>query len=108
MFAAAALGIIDQFIYSQPADLVIISFIRFLTMINISLFLMIAGETFPFKLRAAGVGIPFVLSNAGSTAAPFLVTLAYNVNMKTVFIGGILIGIGGIATFFIRETLVNA
>lgn len=107
LFTTAALGIVDQFISSQPADLVIISLIRFLTLMNISLFLMMAGETFPFELRTAGMGIPYVFSNAGSMVAPFLISLAYAVNMKTVFIGGILIGIGGIGMFFTKESKID-
>ena len=47
------------------------------------------------------------MSNLGNMAAPFLVTVAGELRVKAVFIGGIICIVGGLSMLFVKETKVK-
>lgn len=65
---------------------------------------MIGVETFPASIRSRGLGIPETIANIGNMLAPFMVTLASNLKVKSVFIGGLMNVSAGIVMLLIKET----
>ena len=92
---------------SSWIEIALIGVSRLFNTFGFALFSLITTESFPTSIRSTGCGVSEAMSNLGNMVAPFLVTLAGELRVKAVFIGGIICIVGGISMFFVKETKVK-
>ena len=116
MLISSAIGILFQFVLRKEdkqwdadryIETVFIGISRLANTFCFGLYSLITTESFPSGIKTTGTGVVEAMSNLGNMASPFIVTLADKWGLQSMFIGGVVCGVGGVIMFLSKETLVE-